>query len=449
MKTIVLLGPSGNKTSCKIVSEQTFADLSELFSFLDKLDATQKDIFVYQHFHHLIRNPAQTMGRKCVFYLNGKRLQLHEELELGEENLLEIKAGAYEKNTEWPDLQKRNIEDYKACRAVMNTLLTGLFDFGSFPIGEVKDFDTLRTSFPSLPEADKLRVLYRFARLLYEAPFENYSKLMTGLNFLPPLQMWRNIYNGHGGVCAEKTSALKFIVDLLQVENRPIFGSALPIKENIDQSLCDFIKNGAKGKIPFWLQHHMLEFTVDQQKVLCDVTNGNLPFLFLDQKDSELRFQSGLKCRMAYQLEKLHLYSSSPLSGDIMLSMSEYHSQSQAVKYIFKQKLGLLITDEFYLGAFVNWSPQRERVWQQYYSKKAQMANLPMPAFFHLENLHSIEDDRLRELMKKSLEALYDHYPLQEYRGEFTLILQQLYKRRKERVSLSLQGQIFSEKESQ
>ncbi|NQZ60345.1 MAG: hypothetical protein HRT88_23095 [Lentisphaeraceae bacterium] len=188
----------------------------------------------------------------------------------------------------------------------------------------------------------------------------------------------------------------------------------------------------------------MLEITVDGEKILIDVTNGNLPLLFLDEKDSHLRYRSGLKCRMVYQTDKLHLYPSTEIAGDIMLTISEYMSQCQTFKYIFSQQLGLLISDEFYVTAFADWHEQRSRSMQQYYSRLAQKSALPFPIFFHRENCNSIEDEWISQLMQKSLQALYENYPLQEYRGDFTIVLQKLIPRRKVRLSSSLRHKMLT-----
>lgn len=431
---LTLLIPNNNSLTCELSPENSLT-LESLIELI--LSESETDPLLLRYFYWLFKEPELTVCRRLVFYWNGERVQKPQALSLRDENLLEIKLNAYIQVAELPSIQKRNIADYQACRPVIDYLLTELFHFDNFPIRKIKSFDELKNQFPTFNESEKLKTLYRFARIVYEAPFENYSKVLLGMNFMTPLMMWRNIYQNHGGVCSEKVSAYKFICDVLGVESRSVFGG---LKHELDteEYLLKYHKSAGRQKLPFWLNHHLLEVSLDGRNILVDVTNGNLPFLFLDEADASLRYKNGIKCRMVYERKRLTLHKSTSLAGDLLQNISEYSSDLLPFGYVFKQQLGLLITDQCYIGLYAGWHPKRSRMMQQYYSNLARRNGFPFPAFFHKDNLSSLEDENLREMIQSSLMTVRENYPLQEFSGDFTVVIQKLISREKRYVSSSL-----------
>ena len=74
------------------------------------------------------------------------------------------------------------------------------------------------------------------------------------------------------------------------------------------------------------------------RSALVDATNGNIPFTFLLDDDGALRVRRGMRARMVYNVERLHLAEVSELAGDIMLTISEFHVPDLHFQFMFQHK---------------------------------------------------------------------------------------------------------------
>ena len=131
----------------------------------------------------------------------------------------------------------------------------------------------------------KLKLLMAVAKKIWRSDFENYSRFIgEKLQYKTGDEALRNIIEGAGGICSEKVQALKFITDHFGIESEYVLAGAdasepVPV-EKLRELLTTFDFRYAKRYMRYW-QHVALLYHIDGKEVLVDVTNGNIPFLFL------------------------------------------------------------------------------------------------------------------------------------------------------------------------
>ena len=429
-----------------------------LDAFLDYMQCSHREIAArdylprpvdplrHQSFRHLVCTPSAALSPPVRFWQNGREIRADGRIELPDaRNLVQLRrdpaAGGADCRS--LDLAARHRQELGDCRDELIELWDTLFDFDTHRIVtkrgvRVTGFGQLLNGFgDGLNEANRIRVVYRLAHLVYQAPFENVSKIIGSHELRSGLEMWRNIALGCGGMCAEKAWALKFACDALGVPNRPVFGAGCELPSDLDVRLPRLVENGDPDALGVWLQHHLLELDLAGRKVLVDVANGNMPFLFLAGEDAEARIRYGVRARMVYRTEKLTLTRASNLAGDTMLVYSKYRVPGLTYQFVFEQGLGLQITDRLFLGVVLDWHEERSRGIQSYYSTCAQRLALPYPRFVHEGNVASVPDSDFEGLLRRVLEALKDGFPRREYTGSFTFVLQPLTPHRWSRPQVS------------
>jgi len=436
MKSLILVNCSGNFNSLELeIPDSMNVWNVRDFTFFFQCSVQEGEEFLveivdplkFQHFSNLLCHPEALLSAPLTLKQDGRHLGVDDQIILdGRESCVELIAVEdFPVDPTKVDLAKINRRDYLRHQDFIEPVLTELYDFAKYPLARIDRFEELRQGFADQQYSDQVSCVYRFAQIIYQAPVENYSRLVAEHRFFSPLQMWRNILQGNGGLCAEKTSAFKFICDVLNIPSTAVFGSSTPIKGDIERQLVDFCA-GATPKPSFWLQHHMLEIRIGGRAILVDASNGNLPLLFLNEADRDIRYCHGFRPCQVYHRQKLFLYPSTELAGDLMLTLAEYHSRNLTFEYVLTQRMGLLICEEFYIGVFCDWAPERSRVIQQHYATLAKKRQLPCPAFFHEENLDSLESEPLRRLIGDCLQALRNQYPRPEYSGDFSFVFQAL-----------------------
>lgn len=398
------------------------------------------DLLAHQRLRRITCYPESSLSLSPTFWQNNRELHDDEFVNLSQkENFIEIKRKSSDKNTfKIPDCKQKNIEDYHVCKTIICNAIDKALDLKSI-FTDIDSFEQLTDCFSQISYEDRLKLVFHVALTIYVAPFENISRLTGCSCFRSGAEMWLSIADGFGGICSEKTSALKFICDILGIKNRPVFGSSYNIPEDIENQYISFIK--ARGDLPppVWLQHHLLEIFLDEKSFLIDVANGNLPFLFLNKDDADSRLAGGMRMRLVYHTERLNLKRCAESLGDIMLTFSEYHIPDIAWQFIFKQQLGLEISNNHYLGVFADYHSQRSSIMQQYYSNAAKEAGLLYPLFLHKNNLCTLKDKNMIIFLEEIRNNLFDFYPFREYTGDFTFVLQPLSSDRWIRPQISSQ----------
>ena len=281
-----------------------------------------------------------------------------------------------------------------------------------------------------LDKENRLRVLFRLAEVVHAHPFENISKLLCGVPFCSGWEMWGRMAQGGGGICAEKTAALKFAFDVLGVETFYVAGSQYTIPDDFEAQLKVYVQRGGTAAAPVWIQHLLLGFRIDGVDYLTDVSNGNLPLLFISGADLERYLTAGYRARMVFHVERMNLRRISNWAGDALLTLCEFHVPDLHFQYIFKQSLGLHISSTAYIGAFFDYGGVRSARYQAHYSALAESLRLPYPRFIHEGNRVSLPDEALQEMLKQALKALRTQYANPYYTGDFTFVIQPLNMRR-------------------
>ena len=404
------------------------------------------DSLRHESLRRLLCAPASLLSPPVCFWQNGLKIRDGGRFDLsGTHNLVHLRRASDTNGADCRalDLAARHRREFADCRDELVELWDALFDFDAHRVStrggaRITGFEQVLANFrDGLSDEGRVQVVYRLAHLVYQAPFENLSKIVGAHGLRSGLEMWRNIALGCGGVCSEKAWALKFACDVLGVPNTPVYGAGCELPADLDSRLVRLVGEDDPEALGVWLQHHLLELDLAGRKVLVDVANGNMPFLFLAGPDAETRVRHGLRARMVYHTEKLRLARASSLAGDIMLVHSRQRIPGLTYQFVFEQGLGLQITDQLFLGAFLDWHEERSRHAQSTYSACAKRVALPYPRFVHEQTLASVPDNGLRELLRGALGALRDGYPRPEYSGDFTFVIQPLSPHRWSRPQVS------------
>ncbi len=399
------------------------------------LDHNYLTRFHFENFKIFLKNPEETLNEPLIFLQN--EIIINEDDQLDWHNnsiIIEIDR----LNTSDIDLSKlnlrmRNKKSFSNCYKSVIKIIDELFDFQKHIIRniqnhQIKSFLQITNNFiNNFDKKNQLRFIFRIAQIIYESPFENIGRVTDNIPFYSGLEMWARIYDGMGGVCAEKTSALKFICDIINLEVRPVFAARDKMDDDIDQKFIEYFKCGGNAKMPITVQHLLARVTIDKESYLIDVTNGNIPFLFLDEKDSITRLNAPMRLRMVYHMDRFYLKEVSEIVGDGILTISEFHIQDLYYQYIFKQQLGLSISEQVYLGVYFDWGGERSEQMQTFYATNAKKLKYPYPIFINERNIDSLEDENTKKLLKKFENSLRNIYCNKHYTGGFTFVIQPLH----------------------
>ena len=325
-----------------------------------------------------------------------------------------------------------NRRAFLGCGAEIIRCVDVLFNFSGYAIQnrqgkQIESFAELIGDFVgTVDETQQLRVLFRLAEVVHAQPFENISKMVEGVPFCSGWEMWGRMEQGGGGICAEKTGALKFICDVLGVPTFYAAGSQYAIPDDFELQLKRYIVSEGAAPQPIWVQHLLLGLTLGETDYLVDVSNGNLPLLFISGDDLKRYLKSGYRGRMVYHSEQMNLRRISCWAGDALLTLSEFHVPDLHFQYIFKQALGLHISSEAFVGAFFDYGGIHSARYQGHYTAQAEPLRLPRPRFIRESNMHSLPDEALQKTLKKVLDALRKNYADPHYSGDFTFVIQPL-----------------------
>jgi len=393
------------------------------------------NILHHESLRQLINSPESTLNPTLTFEQSGRCLEVHEYINLSAEvNVVFLGRGDKNINSEFEyiSLSESNRSAFVSCRTEIIAIVDDLFDFKKNIIvatnnKTIASFEQLIDNFSTmLDHENQVRFLYRIAVLIHSAPFENFSKILKGIQLHSGCEMWMNIRQGFGGICSEKTAMLKFICDILLLHSSPIIGSNSVISDDFENLLRKYVKSEGEHELPIWIQHHLLEIEIGIDKFLVDVTGGNIPLTFLDKGDSGRLIKGGFKARMVYKVDRLNLARTSNWVGDTLLTLSQYHVPDLHLQYIFQQGLGLQISNQIYIGVYFDWGGEYSARMQNHYATLAQKVRFPFPRFIHSNNIQSVPDKSLFTLLDKALIALHNEYKDKNYTGDFTFVIQPL-----------------------
>ena len=239
-------------------------------------------------------------------------------------------------------------------------------DYGS---AEAQDVLRLET------KEQKLRLLRSVAKTIWERDFENYSRF-TGkrLVYKTGDETVRSMMDGSGGICTEKVQALKFITDHYGLKSEVVIAGADtpdPVPETrLREILATFDFSFSKRYMRYW-QHAALLYTIDGTEVLVDATNGNIPFLYL-QNGPALRIlgyesKEAVPVRMAVHRENFYYHRvPQDIPEKLFFALEGWIPYVDLVQ-VFDNELGLYISEDFFVTPLVFKSlKQLERLKREY-----------------------------------------------------------------------------------
>ena len=207
----------------------------------------------------------------------------------------------------------------------------------------------------------KLSLMRALARKIWESDFENYSRFIDRkLVYKSGDETVRNIITGSGGICSEKVQALKFLTDRFGLESEYILaGPDVPDpapEPRLRELLTTFDFRFAKRYMRYW-QHTALLYRIDGSTVLVDDTNGNVPFLFLEDDEAQrvLGYDSKppVKVRMTISEEDFYYHPiSQDIARDLLFAMEGWIDHMDLVQ-VFDNELGLYISEDFMIAPIV------------------------------------------------------------------------------------------------
>ena len=203
----------------------------------------------------------------------------------------------------------------------------------------------------------KVELLRSIARRIWESQFENYSRFIGHkLRFKTGDETVRNIIDGGGGICAEKVQALKFLTDHYGFRSEYIIAgpeTRRPVPEaRLRELLATFDFRFAKRDMRYW-DHTALLYTLDDTTILVDATNGNIPFLFLENGAAERLLgyddKSPLSVRMTVHDEDFYYHRvAQDIPQDLFFALEGWVSDSDLMQ-VFENELGLYISEDWFV----------------------------------------------------------------------------------------------------
>ena len=387
----------------------------------------------FEQFRQIFSRPAMTMNAPVILCLDGKPLSKDDEIILERDDTIIEVTRADCDFTEIVDevsLLNQNLTALNSCRLEIYDAIDQVLDLETYPIIDKENKKLISTSAiiehsrGGISDNEILRLMSRLAKILYLSPFENITRLLDNRQSRPGYAVWKNIASGFGGVCAEKTAALGFVCDILGLRYSHVIGSLAELPNEYEDQLRTYVGSGGEKPPPDWAQHHLIELHIGDEDYLIDTTNGNFPFMFLNSNDSKGFLRSGIRTRMVYNTERIKLRRMKKITGDLLLSLSQFHIPELHFQYIFKQGLGLQITSSCFIGVYFDWGGERSMTQQNYYSSMARKVGFPYPRFLHENNLDSIPDKNLRDMLRDLLYSLREIYNHSHYTGDFTFVWQ-------------------------
>lgn len=223
--------------------------------------------------------------------------------------------------------------------------------------------------------SDKLRLLEALGRTIWNSQFENYSRFIgKKLAYKSGDETIDNIIQGGGAVCSEKVQALKFLTDNYGLSSEYIIAGEnadgpVPV-EKLRELLTTFDFRFAKRYMRFW-QHTALLYDVDGVRVLVDATNGNIPFLFLQDAAADRILDNRNKVPITVKMvesEEDFFYHRVPqdIPENLFFALEGWWPFSDLMQ-VFENELGLYLSSEYYVTP-ITFKSEKEfhRVKQEY-----------------------------------------------------------------------------------
>jgi hypothetical protein len=206
-------------------------------------------------------------------------------------------------------------------------------------------------------EEQQITLLRSLARRIWESQFENYSRFLGDkIRFKAGDETVRNIVDGRGGICAEKVQALKFLTDHYGLHSEYVIAgpnTPTPVpEEELRDLLNTFDFEFSKRFMRYW-DHTALLYTFDDTAILVDATNGNIPFLFLENIDADRLLgyedKQSLRVRMSVNEEAFYYHRvAQDIPENLFFAMEGWISDVDLMQ-VFENELGLYISEDWFV----------------------------------------------------------------------------------------------------
>ena len=206
-------------------------------------------------------------------------------------------------------------------------------------------------------EEQKIALLHGLAKRIWRSQFENYSRFVGDkIRFKTGDETVRNIVDGSGGICAEKVQALKFLTDRYGLRSEYVIAgpnTPMPVPEAELRELLDTFDFGfAKRLMRYW-DHTALLYTLESATILVDATNGNIPFLFLENGAAERLLgyddKRPLSVRMTLYDEDFYFPRvAQDIPQNLFFALEGWISDADLMQ-VFENELGLYISENWFV----------------------------------------------------------------------------------------------------
>jgi hypothetical protein len=204
---------------------------------------------------------------------------------------------------------------------------------------------------------DKKKFLLAISKKIWESDFELYSRFIGDKQrFKDPAETLKNIISGRGGTCTEKSSAMKMISDVYGFESEYLLGGTNakgPFPADALRRMLTTMDFTLSKKYMVYWQHTALLYNVDGEDVMIDVTNGNVPFLFLTGYDIEEllnpKSKKSVKVRMIMDNEEFYYHVvPQDIPENLIIAMQDWIENVDLIN-VFDDGLGFLIREDYYV----------------------------------------------------------------------------------------------------
>ena len=207
----------------------------------------------------------------------------------------------------------------------------------------------------------KMGFLKGIGKTIWDSQFENYSRFIgKKIIYKSGDETIDNIIGGRGGVCSEKVLAMKFITDHYGLESEYLLAGdnakgPVPLSK-LRELLSTFDFRLSKRYMRFW-QHTALIYHIDGIDVLIDVTNGNIPFLFLENDDANRLLDYPAQVPLTVKMmesEENFFYHKVPqdIPQNLFFALEGWWEYSDLMQ-VFENELGMYLNSEYYITPIV------------------------------------------------------------------------------------------------
>ena len=265
----------------------------------------------------------------------------------------------------------------------------------------------------------KLALLEVLAKRVWESQFENYSRFVgRKLVYKSGDETIDNIMDGAGAICSEKVQALKFLTDHYGLTSEYIIagGNAVgtaPV-DKLRELLVTFDFRFAKRYMRFW-QHTALLYDVDGVRVMVDATNGNIPFLFLQDQEAERVLGDMDKQPVPVKMiefEEDFYYHQVPqdIPENLFFALEGWMPYTDLMQ-VFDNELGLYLSSDFYVTPIPFTTEREFERDKREYERVARRSGLECSVTreWDLDSPLGIQFSKVEPLVSERIMAAKDH----------------------------------------